>query len=151
MASSDLTFSTGLTAVVLQDFSQAATSLTPLVDTRDTLFNPVSLRMRGRFGIRRGGLNGNLFVNYTDNYNVDSTETSVPIDSWTTVDLNASYRFSSDRGALSGVTVRASVVNLFDSAPPQAPSTPSLGIFGYDPTNASPLNRFVSFEVAKSF
>ncbi|MEM9617059.1 MAG: TonB-dependent receptor [Pseudomonadota bacterium] len=142
----------GLDGTYLKDFQQQAADTTPLVEQVSTLFNPVDLRLRGRAGYNHNGLTANVFVNYTDGYRVDNTSTAENIDSWTTVDVSLSYdtrkKFSS--AVLNNTTVRVSVVNLFDQNPPATPSNPQFGIFGFDPTNASPLNRFIALELTKA-
>jgi iron complex outermembrane recepter protein len=145
--------SLGLDGTYLQDFQQQAADTTPVVEQVDTLYNPVGLRLRGRAGFAHNGIAANVFVNYTDNYRVDSTVGSMRIDSWTTIDISLSYDTREVFGntVLNNTILRASMLNLFDEDPPSAPSAPNAGIFGYDPTNASPLGRFVSFELTKAF
>ena len=138
------TYWLGLDGTLLDDFKRQAANTTPLVEEIDTLFNPVGLRLRGRVGYRRNSLTGNIFINYTDDYRVDNTSRE-PIDSWTTVDMSLSYEL------LNNIDLRLSVLNLFDRNPPSTPGAPQFGIFGYDATNASPLNRFIAFEVTKRF
>ena len=146
-------YAIGLNATYLVDFKQQATSATPLVEQVDTLFNPVDLKMRGRLGYSRGGFVANVFVNYTDSYAVDNTIGSPPIGSWTTVDASLSYNTQEKPGysLLKKTIVRLSIRNLFNNDPPLTPNANSFQIFGFDPANASPLNRFVSFEITKAF
>ena len=142
-----------LDGTFLKDFQQQASNTTPLVDQGDTLFNPVDLKLRGRAGFSRDGLATNIFVNYTDGYRVDSTPGAAAIDSWTTVDLAVAYNAGdTNRGnIIDNTTFILSVSNLFDENPPSVPSNPLFFVFGYDPTNANPRNRFISFAVTKSF
>ena len=143
----------GIDATYLLDFAQQAVETTPVVQLLDTQFNPLNLRMRGRFGYANNGLNANVFVNYADDYKVDSSDIAEPIDSWTTVDLWLSYdtenRFRNS--IVNNTVVGLSVQNLFNEQPPEAPSVPSIGLLGYDPTNASPIGRFISFWITKKF
>ena len=143
----------GVSGTYLSNFEQRAASTTPVVSQLNTQYNPVDLRLRSNIGYSKDGFSGNLFVNYTDSYKVDNEPSSAKIDSWTTVDLNLAYNTGrSQNGSLLSDTVfRLSVINLFDENPPETPSFPAAGIFGYDPTNASPLNRFVAFEINKRF
>lgn len=143
----------GVNGTYLTDFQQQAVDATPLVEQVSTLFNPVDLRLRGRVGYSNGGLAANVFVNYTDSYNFDSSEDSEVVESWTTVDVSLSYDTQEifNNSFLNNSILRLSVNNLFDQDPPAAPSNPSFGIFGFDPTNASPLNRFIAFELTKQF
>ena len=146
-------YSIGLDGTYLTDFQQQAVETTPLVERVDTLFNPVDLKLRCRVGYTHNGLSANVFVNYINSYRVDSLPGAAPIDSWATVDLNISYDIQNRFGgaALNNTLLRVSVFNLFDQNPPSTPGAPILGIFGYDAANASPLHRFVSFEVTKRF
>ena len=146
-------YSLGFGGTYLRDFEQQAASTTPIIDVLNTQFNPVDLRLRGNLGYSHNGLSLNMFVNYADGYRVDDTPDAAPIDSWTTVDLNLAYDMA-DRfgdGAFKNIQFRLSVTNLFDENPPSTPDAPQFGLFGYDPANASPLNRFVAFEVTKRF
>ena len=52
---------------------------------------------------------------------------------------------------LNSTVVRLSVLNLFDEDPPSTMGNPTFRLFGYDATNASPLGRFISLELAKRF
>lgn len=146
-------FTVGIDGTYLADFQQQAASTTPLVEQIDTLFNPVALKFRAKVVFSRDGFAANLFANYADDYQVDSSVDSMKVDSWSTVDLSLSYstRDRINSAVLSNMTFRFSVSNLFDENPPVAPSNPQLFIFGYDPANADPRNRFVAFELIKSF
>lgn len=137
----------GLDGTFLTEFEQQAASSTPIVSLLNTQFNPVDLRLRGRAGYSKDGLAANLFVNYVDGYRVDNTPGAASIGSWTTVDFNMSY----DVPLLNDTIFRLSVINLLDQDPPSAPEVSGFQLTGYDPTNASPLGRFVAFEVTKRF
>lgn len=144
----------GVDGTYLLDFTQQAASSTPEVEQLNTQFNPVDFRVRGQVGYKQGGFSGNIFLNYTDSYATDGTDTAMPIESWTTVDLALAYAFertSNSRIFGDGLTLRLVVQNLFDQDPPEALSLPDIGFLGYDPTNASPIGRFMSFELSKRF
>lgn len=146
------TISAGINANYILDFTQQAGSATPAVKTLDTLYNPSSLKLRGKFGYSGGNWAVNTFVNYTDSYSTDLTATARPVGSWTTIDLNLSYEFGQSDGRwLDDLMVGLSVLNLSDQAPPRAPAAGQFRITGYDPTNASPLGRFVAVEFRKAF
>jgi iron complex outermembrane receptor protein len=143
---------TGINANYILGFTQQAAASSPAVETLNTYLNPVDLQVRGHACLSRGGLAATAFVNYVDSYEVDQTEGAAGISSWTTVDLALSYDFGAGRtGWLSGVGLGLSVSNLFDKAPPAAPPNGGYSLTAYDPTNASPLGRFVTFEVRKAF
>ena len=146
-------FFLGLDATYLVDFKQQGADTTPLVEQVDTLFNPVDLRLRGRAGYAYKGVAANIFVNYTDGYRVDNTAGAAEISSWTTIDASLAYNTQEKFGdsPLSNTTLRVSVLNLFNEDPPSTPSNLAFEIFGFDPTNASPLGRFISFELTKKF
>ena len=146
-------YSLGLDASYLNDFQEQAASTTTLVERVNTQFNPIDWRLRGRVGYAHKGFSANLSVNFMNDYAVDSTPNSPAIDSWTTFDLFLGYsaqeRFAGT--VLQDTQYRLSVRNIFDENPPSTPGLPSLRIFGYDPTNATPQNRFISFEATKRF
>ncbi len=141
----------GLDGTYLLDVERQAATTTPILESVNTLFNPVDLKLRGRAGYAGEKIAANLFVNYIDSYGVDRTPTSESIESWTTVDLSFSYDTGDGLGeSVFGDTVfRVSLKNLFDQDPPTVPVFPNLAVDGYDPTNASPLGRFLSFEISK--
>ena len=142
----------GINANYILEFSQQAAASSPAVETLNTYLNPVDLQLRGHASLSRGGLTARAFVNYVDSYKVDGTEAAAGIPSWTTVDLALSYDFDKPAaGWLEGVGLSLSVTNLFDEAPPSAPPDGGYSLTAYDPTNASPLGRFVTFEVRKAF
>ena len=144
--------SAGLSANYIFDFTQQASASTPVVDRLNTFVNPVDLKIRGQAGLSRGGVSGHVFVNYLDSYQTDNTPGAQGIDAWTTVDLSLSYAFGDAHGPwLDGTRLNLSVNNLFDTPPPDAPTTGGLRLVGFDPTNASPLMRFVALEIRRVF
>ena len=147
------TFGLGLDAIYVLEFSQQAASTTPLVERTNTLYNPIDLKLRGRGSFTRNDFTANIFVNHTDDYRVDSLPDAARIDSWTTVDLNLSYNTENrpKQSLFQNTALRFSVLNLFDEDPPLTPDNSDFIIRGYDPTNASPIGRFVAFELTKEF
>lgn len=144
--------SAGLNVNRILDFRQQASVTTQPVETLSTLLNPVDLRLRGRLGLTLDDFSANLFVHHTDQYKTDTTPTATDIDAWTTVDVSMSYKFGDGRSSLlSGARISLSVTNLFDEPPPQTPSIGTVRIAGFDPTNASPLMRFMALEISKTF
>lgn len=145
--------SLGLDGTYLIDFEQQAAVTTPMVQELNSLFNPLDLTLRGRVGYANEGFGANVFLNYKTDYVTDSTPGATRIDSWKTVDLSLAYdtrqRFGDS--IFSDTLVRLSVTNLLDNDPPSVPSEISFNVFGYDPSNASPLGRFIAFELTKRF
>lgn len=144
--------SAGVNANYIFGFTQQAAATTPEVETLNTILNPVDLQVRGRLGLVRGDVSGTVFLNYTDSYQTDTTAGARPVDSWTTVDLTLAWQPDEDReGWLAGTRFALSVSNLFDEPPPVTPPLGTVRLAGFDPANASPLMRFVAFEISKSF
>lgn len=142
----------GLDGTYLKDFKQQAAVSTPVVEQINTVFNPVDLKMRARASLVRNNFSVSGFVNYVDSYRTNDTAQSEKISSWTTVDLTLALK-SPDSSApiLRNAAIRVSITNLFDNDPPTIPLFADIGVDGYDPTNASPLGRFVSVEISKKF
>lgn len=145
------TLSFGLDGTYLAGYRQQATDATPVVDYVDTLFNPVDLKLRARAGYARGPLTASLFINYVDDYKVDSRPGAASMSSWTTMDASFAYDTGQRGGLLQDTVFRFSVTNLLDTDPPEAPFYSSLRVDGYDPANASPLGRFLALEVTRRF
>ena len=144
-------FSAGFNANYLINFIQQASETTPAVDIVNSLYNPVDLRLRGRLGFNTERLTMNTYINYTNSYRSDSTNTSQPVGSWTTVDLFLSYNIENTSPFLNDMAFSLSVSNLFNQNPPVTPAYGTYLIAGYDPANASPLKRFIAFEISKKF
>jgi outer membrane receptor protein involved in Fe transport len=137
-------FSLGANATWLHNFQQRSSATTPLVDKMNTLYNPIDLKMQGHAGYRHGALVANLSVNYQDDYRIDHSDTAARVASWTTFDVPLAYE-------LTNTVLRLSAFNVLDKDPPFTLSDPGFGIYGFDPTNATPRNRFVAFELVKHF
>lgn len=120
-------------------------------DSVDTFNNPPDWRLRGSLGWQRGGLSTNLFVSHTDSYVDNRAGVDRPISAYTTVDARVAYAFraGNSSGALSGLTVALSAQNLLDEDPPRTVVLTNFTDLGFDPTNASPLGRFVAVEIQK--
>ena len=103
---------------------------------------------------RFSGQRAAAFVNFIGGYtnNLVSAPLKQHVDTWTTVDASVSYSTGDDAPVwLRRLRFSASADNLFDASPPGEISISS-GVQGlYDSQNASPLGRFVAFEVTKSF
>ncbi len=137
------------------DYVQKITANAPVVTRVDTLLNPANLKTRSYMGYSNNGFNLHLNINYVDDYKNPFNVDNPTIDSWTTLDLAASYDLDRNpKGFLSGVTLSLNVLNLLDADPPFVPltSTTNQGLnepLGYDPVNANPLGRFISIQARK--
>lgn len=135
---------------LILDYDVAQTRTAPLMDRLDTINNPVSLRGRASVFWGAQAWNAALHVNYVDGYESNLTGSVQPVDSWTTVDLSLAYTVSAaaaPRSLADGLMLLLSAQNVFDSSPPFVDS-PS---YGYDPANASPIGRYVSVQLRKTW
>ncbi len=121
------------------------------LDSVDTIYNPPAWRARATVGWQQAGWNLSLFGNYTDSYTDNRTPTTVPIGSYATLDMRLAYDVghSHSVGALAGLSISAGVQNLFNREPPGTRVIRPTTDMGFDPTNADPLGRQISFEVQK--
>lgn len=123
------------------------------------VFPSVQLQSRSNLGWQWGGLNANLFMNYTGHYKNWSSSAVTPVTlnaqnnpdgggdrvrSNTTFDLNLAYTFNG--GLLDGQVVSFNVRNIFDRIPPFYNGAP-----GYDSYVANVLGRQVSFGLQLKF
>ena len=119
---------------------------TPAIDVLDTFGNPVDLRVRGSLNWNYDGWSANAFANYTDSYLNTAITPNVMVDSWTTYDLTASYRFEGE-GWRDGLRVSVNALNVLDEDPPVVLN----GTLSWDSQAASAMGRFISFEISKSW
>jgi outer membrane receptor protein involved in Fe transport len=146
----DLTLS--LNASWLSSFRQAVTQSAPLVETLNTLNNPVDLRLRGGVTLARERLSATAFVNYVDSYRNTSFVPERAIDTWTTLDLQLRYDFDRSGAAwLDGVAASLSAQNLLDEDPPLALDAAAAVGLAYDSENADPLGRFLAVQITKAW
>jgi outer membrane receptor protein involved in Fe transport len=147
------TLDAGVNGSYIIEFVNQQIAGTPAVDVVDTLFNPADLRLRGSLGWSDERLSVSTFVNYIDSYRDNQVLTDVQkIGSWTTFDVSFGYRFESTSPILDGLSLRATVNNLFDQDPPAIDHVQaSYGNAGYDYENADPLGRLVVLELVKAW
>jgi iron complex outermembrane receptor protein len=130
---------------------QRLTEESPEETLSGTVFNPPKFRTRGGATWTAGGVSFGGYVNYvTKEYDPVA---AAEVASWTTVDAQASYQFETHSSSiLSGMRVSLGAINLFNVNPPHlsSRSTAYAGV-GYDSTNSSPLGRFISFTIGKTF
>ena len=115
----------------------------PLVELVSTQENPINFRTRGSLSWHRGGFEITGLVNYANSYKDTVSIPNRKIVSWTTLDLNLAYSFEDSRVRwLKGTKLFLNAQNLFDRDPPFYNNVSGVG---YDPENASLLNRVVTF------
>ncbi|PQA88319.1 TonB-dependent receptor [Hyphococcus luteus] len=142
----------GINANYIIDFIQQASVTSAPVERINSLYNPIDLQLRGHLGVAQGGFGANLFINHKASYRTDDSDASVSIDPWTTADLSLSYRVANKQaGWLDNTAFNLTILNILDQSPPETPTYLQYRLTGYDPANASPLGRFVAFDIRKSF
>jgi iron complex outermembrane receptor protein len=144
----DCQLETGIDGTYIFTFNNRFSAATPAVSIRNTVFNPVDLRLRARAMLTRGGFSTGLFLNYVAPYVNNGVFPNVPVASWTTADAVVSYQFAATSEALKGVTVAFNVSNLADKDPPFVQNVDLQGLT-FDGANANPLGRSFSLRVSK--
>lgn len=140
----------GVDGTHILEIEQRVTPLSEGFDTVDTLYNPPNWRARASMGFERGNWLGSLFVNYADAYVDNRTGTLARVGSYGTVDSRIAYSFdNAARELFSGITLSLSAQNVFDKDPPATAILVPERDMGFDPTNASPLGRFIAVEITK--
>jgi outer membrane receptor protein involved in Fe transport len=134
------------------DLTQQDTPQSPSETLSGLAFFPAKFRSRGgaSWKLNAWDLTG------TVNYLARETDTQVTpiqsVGSWTTID--ASLRYSPTlSGFFSGLHFRLAAINLFDRDPPRTlvPETVGGPKLDYDSSNTSPLGRFVSLTISKTW
>lgn len=141
----------GAVATHIFHIRQALTATAARIDVVDTVGNPVDLRIRGRASWEKDGFGATLFVNHVGDYWNRTTATPERVASWTTFDLNLSYRFGDAKGALSGLRVALNASNLLDTDPPYVTYTVGAYTSGFDAENANPIGRMISLQITKQW
>ncbi len=137
-------------------FKRQAADSTPVLDVVNTVFNPAGFRLRGGASYRNAAFSTSIFVNQVGGYLDNRSTTTRPVSSFTTVDATLSLDLGqiASQSFFSNLQARFSVTNLFDQSPPAVFNDSGAGgafytNASYDPTNANPLGRFVSFQITK--
>ena len=136
----------------LAKFEQKNSETVEVVDRVDTLFNPVDLRFIAGISLKRGEFDASVLVNYIGPYENDATDPSTKIDGWATVDIAINLKASELFGSnivTNGLFLGIDVNNLFDEDPPLVEADGLVQPIGFDPVNANPLGRFLSFQLTK--
>jgi iron complex outermembrane receptor protein len=113
-------------------------------DLVDTYGQPLKLRMRAAAGWSDGIFSSNAAVNYANAYSDTNLIPPGRIAAFTTVDLNASWHIRA-----SGTTLAFNIINALNSGPPL--TGPGLNKVAYDPINADPRARILSFQVRQAW
>jgi outer membrane receptor protein involved in Fe transport len=129
------------------DILQKVTPGSPEQKITGTAFNPPRFRARGgvNWTVSRWSLTGT--VNYLGSEINNAAQTGGPeVSAWTTFDAQMGLSLQSI-----GMHMRLSVLNVFDRAPPYLQFNTIRSGINYDVLNATPLGRFVSLDLVKSW
>ena len=139
----------GLDLTYIWKLTNQFTAATPETSIVNTLYNPTRVKARGHLVLSDGAVSLATFLNYVNSYtnNVTAGE-PVPISSWTTFDVTASYACTTCSGFLRDFAVSAGVINLANRAPPFAANANGYDI-NYDGANANPLGRYLFVQLSK--
>ncbi len=132
---------------------QQQTSIAAPVQTLSgTVLNVPRFKARGGVNWERSGLSATAIINYLGTETDDLATPVRTVAPWTTVDTTISYRFQAAHGLAKGLTLAASISNLFDKMPPHAfgigLSYPGIV---FDSTNTSVVGRFASVSLKKAW
>ena len=132
--------------------SQQTLPSTPAQTLTGTLFNPPTTRLRSGLTWTYGGFSSTGILNYIAGETDTGVTPNAPIGSWTTVDLNLTYRFGRVIQRLPGLETSLSIINAFDRDPPVAKGAAAQfpGVF-FDSTNTSAVGRFVAVTFRQRF
>lgn len=138
----DIGLTTG--ATYLTTYRQTQVAGSPSQSLLDTAGQPVNFRGRASVTVGRGPYEATVTANYVNRYK--DPVAGRAIDSWTTFDATLTWRASARSGPLRGVSLTASVLNIFDADPP---FYDSLQGQAYDAANANPFGRMISLQLDK--
>jgi iron complex outermembrane receptor protein len=130
-----------LSATYIKDIATTFCDVCATTDLVNTYGNPLKLRMRGSGGWSNGTWSANAAVNYSNAYDDTNEIPTGRISSYTTTDLNATYRIASSLP----ITLGLSISNAFNVGPPR--TAPAFLGVEYDPSNADPRGRILSLLV----
>ncbi len=141
----------GLDGTYIIDFKEQIAPASGMMSVLNTQYNPVDLKLRGRLLFKHENIEGALFLNYVDSYRDVRSAPSVPIASWTTIDLGMQYDFQGNGMLLDGLSANFSIINIFDKAPPFV-ATPAPGLapgIVFDGANANVWGRLFSLQLTE--
>ena len=141
-------FSSTFNTSYITDYDIQISAVTDPFSVLNQIYRPTDLRFRGTVSWERDGFTCFAALNYVDEYEDNQVgNANDKVGSWTTLDITGAYEPYGNR-LLNGVRVAASIQNVFDEDPPLVATADGLN---FDTANASPLGRFISFEISKRF
>jgi outer membrane receptor protein involved in Fe transport len=148
LPSSQGTWGLGLAGTYLLSYE---TKFSPSADKAallNTVHNPIRLRLRGRLTWDVKSVSAALFVNHMGSYDDTRTTPTVPVASWTTLDVTGGYACTTCNGILENTRFTLGVLNLTDRNPPWVANPYNVN---YDGANANALGRFFSLQVERKW
>jgi iron complex outermembrane receptor protein len=138
----------GIEGTYILTFDRQFSPTAGIVEGVNAPYSPVDLRLRGRMAWAFANSSVSVYVNYSDSYS-DKRDPALPrsVDSWTTIDMAASYDFDASNKVLSGVELNLTISNLTDEDPPFVAG--AIVPINYDGTNANVLGRQISLQLSK--
>lgn len=133
------------------NFKQAFTDSTPAVDVLDTVYEPLSLRVRSSLEWKRYlkdsvQLNAQLTADHTGSYRDTLSTARNTVGSLTTYDLRLGLHTAKGGAMWDDLTFTLNAVNVLDKKPPFVDRE-----WGFDVFNAEPFGRVVSLYVEKAW
>jgi outer membrane cobalamin receptor len=132
-------------SILLQNERRTTAAAAPL-DVLDTIFNPVDWRARAGVSWSNENWSALAAVNYMDDSRDNISSPNREINESITWDARLAHAWRSDDGH--GVQLALNVQNLFDEDPPFANNP--IG-YAYDTQNGSPIGRFISIELRRTW
>lgn len=143
-----------LGGMYLLDYKVSASPSGELIDRRNTIFYPNTLKLRATLNWELENYGAQLAVNYVGGYDNNLTTPTQKVSSYSPIDLRAWIELGdgSDEGWKDGWVVSLDASNLFDVEPPYVDIAPTgNGSGGYDATLTNPVGRVLSATITKSF
>ncbi len=122
----------------------------PTVQLAGTIFRVPNWRARGGLSWQDGGLNITSYLNYVGGTEDRRTTPFVDVGSFTTLDAAITYRVSAEGSAFDRLELSLAASNLLNAAPDRIRQSLSIDPT-YDSTNYSPVGRFFSLTVRKTW
>jgi iron complex outermembrane recepter protein len=147
-------WSSALDLLLKNEFQPIATL--PASTLLNTYGEPTKWKGRTNLAWTGHGFTASGTLNFVGSYNNTLFVPEGHVASWTTADMHLSYSTGESNGprALHGIKVSLNLLNIADRRPPYAPIPPTDLLPGvppipFDSTNASPVGRLLSVQIAK--
>ncbi len=127
----------------LTKYEAAITPTAPKIDLLNTIFNPLTLKMRASVGWEKGPINAQITMHRVGSYDNNAITPVQEVEAYSPVDLYVAWDLGEHLGT--NLTLGLDASDIFDSGPPYVNLAPSVnGSGGYDATAASPMGRKVA-------